>query len=86
MTIISAIPWMAKNGQKGENHEELIRTFELEQQPISKEQIDFEAEPVNILIFDGGGMKGETSLYGYQPDHYNVDLFRIRIRVDKISD
>lgn len=49
---------MAKNGQKGENHEELIRTFELEQQPISKEQIDFEAEPVNILIFDGGGMKG----------------------------
>jgi hypothetical protein len=60
MTIISTIPWLKQILSKCDSHEEILQGFGQELE-ISAAAIDHEAEPVNLCVFDGGGMKGKTA-------------------------
>ena len=62
MTILKTIPWVRQAKSKSENYEEMLKRFDLELEKSSA-TIDYEKEPVNICIMDGGGMKGEK---GYE--------------------
>ena len=63
MTILKTIPWVRQAKSKSENYEEMLKRFDLELEKSSA-TIDYEKEPVNICIMDGGGMKGEKG-YGF---------------------
>jgi len=69
MTILSSIPWIQQYKSRLENHEEILHHLAAlleEQQHSSSElltattnSIDNDKSPVNILISDGGAIRGK---------------------------
>ena len=59
MMLASTIPWMNQWKQRYNSHEHILQRFERFYDQSS--DIDPEAEPVNILCLDGGGMKGKLA-------------------------
>ena len=59
MMLASTIPWMNQYNQRYNSHERILQRFERSYDQSS--DIDPEAEPVNILCLDGGGMKGKLA-------------------------
>ncbi len=68
MTILSSIPWIQQYKSRLEKHEEILHHLAalLEEQYSSSElltattnSIDNDKSPVNILISDGGAIRGK---------------------------
>ena len=54
---VSTFNWISKGQERHRNHENIIDQFE--NCYNHGDEIDHNQKPVNILCFDGGGMKGE---------------------------
>jgi len=59
MMLASNIPWVNQYNQRFKSHERILQRFERSYDQSS--DIDPEAEPVNILLMDGGGVKGKLA-------------------------
>ena len=53
--LFESVAWFNQCSKWQENHEMILNRLE---ESYPKHEVDHEAEPVNILCFDAGGMKG----------------------------
>ncbi len=53
----STFEWLSKAQERHRNHEAMIEKFE--EYYNQAHEVDPNQKPVNILCFDGGGLKGE---------------------------